>query len=269
MPVATTSRWAIDYVEVGQGPSVILLHSSVSGSRQWRSLMDNLGQQYRMVAINLFGYGKTTPWPEHRSQTLADQCELVQPFIDQTEDGVAVVGHSFGGAVAMKAALANPQRVTRLVLLEPNPFRLLDLAGRSDAFAEARALGNFVKRHGATGDWETVAAHFADYWNGDGTWSAMSPERRAAFTVSIRPNFHEWDGVLSEDELLHEWPKLKAKTLVVSAADTKQPMAEIVRLLEQGAPHWRFAKLSEGGHMFPLTRPDLVNPLIADFLRLR
>jgi len=51
-----------DFIEVGQGPTVILLHSSVAGARQWRSLMDVLADRYRVIAINLIGYGKTPAW---------------------------------------------------------------------------------------------------------------------------------------------------------------------------------------------------------------
>ncbi len=269
MPILTTPAWVIDYIEAGQGPTVILLHSSVSGNRQWRALIAAMSGRYRLIAINLFGYGQTSPWPGDRPQTLANQSELVQPFIDQVRDSAAVIGHSFGGAVAMRAVLDNPGKVTRLVLLEPNPFRLLAHAGRGDAFAEIHRLRDFIKHHGAAGDWEVVAARFSDYWNGEGSWAAMAPERRAAFTASMRPNFHEWDAVLGDTTSIHEWTCTEAETLVVSARDTKRPMVEIVDLLRAAAPRWHFAELPEGGHMFPLTRPDLANPVIMGFLEAR
>jgi len=231
--------------------------------------MTALSGRYRVIAINLFGYGQTSPWPGDRPQSLADQRELVQPFIDQAQDGAAVVGHSFGGAVAMRVALDNPRKVTRLVLLEPNPFRLLAQAGRGAAFAEVNQLRDFVKHHGAAGDWEVVAARFSDYWNGEGSWAATAPERRAAFTLAMRPNFHEWDAVLGDDTAVERWAMLTAETMVMSARDTKRPIAEIAEVLREAALHWRFEEVAEGGHMFPLTRPDLANPVIMEFLNTR
>ena len=54
----------VDYLEAGSsGPVVMLVHSSVSGARQWRRLMGDLKDQFRVRAVNLFGYGKTPPWP--------------------------------------------------------------------------------------------------------------------------------------------------------------------------------------------------------------
>ena len=51
----------VDYLEAGSsGPVVMLVHSSVSGARQWRRLMGDLRDQFRVRAVNLFGYGKTS-----------------------------------------------------------------------------------------------------------------------------------------------------------------------------------------------------------------
>jgi pimeloyl-ACP methyl ester carboxylesterase len=51
----------------------MLIHSSVSGARQWRRLMDDLKDRYRVRAVNLYGYGKTPPWPPETPQSLDDQ----------------------------------------------------------------------------------------------------------------------------------------------------------------------------------------------------
>jgi pimeloyl-ACP methyl ester carboxylesterase len=59
---------------------------------------------------------------------------------------LALVGHSFGGAVAMKAALRLGPDLAGLVLLDPNPFYLLAMYGRDAAYAEAAALRDHVKR---------------------------------------------------------------------------------------------------------------------------
>jgi pimeloyl-ACP methyl ester carboxylesterase len=178
MPVMKTRSWTIDYIEAGSGPCVILLHSSVAGNRQWRSTVQALQSQYHVVAINFFGYGQSSPWSGGREQTLDDQGELVQPFIDQADGDVALVGHSFGGAVAMTVASQRPDKVSRVILLEPIPFCLLNEEGRMDAYTEIIRLRDTVKRCGGSGAWEQAAAGFADYWNGEGTWTGMSCSSR-------------------------------------------------------------------------------------------
>ena len=68
-----------DFLEAGNtGPFVMLVHSSVSGARQWRRLMDDLKGSFLLRAVNLFGYGKTPAWPNRATQSLDDQAMLVE-----------------------------------------------------------------------------------------------------------------------------------------------------------------------------------------------
>jgi hypothetical protein len=69
-------------------------------------------------------------------------------------------------------------RVGNLILLEPNPFYLLRQDGRTQAYLESRGLRDHVKCFCSLGDWLKVAERFANYFIGDGSWSAMPEKRR-------------------------------------------------------------------------------------------
>ena len=259
---------AVDFLQAGAGPAVVLVHSSVSGARQWRRLMDDLKGDFHVRAVNLLGYGKTPPWMNARSQTLDDQARVVEAAIPHGADDVCLVGHSFGGSVAMKAAARLGARVRKLVLFETNPFYLLQQNGRVAAYAEAVALRDLVKECAARNDWEAAAARFADYWGGAGTWAATPDDRRAAFMLALRPNYFEWDAVMNETTSAADWAHtLPRATLLISDPKTVLPIRDIEALLRHAAPHWYHQHIAGGGHMAPLTAPQLVNPLIVTFLR--
>lgn len=266
MPVLSKGSLKIDHTDDGHGQPVVLIHSSVSANRQWRALTEALKDRYRVLAINLFGYGETTPWPGSSSQSLYAQARLVLALCEELGSPVHLVGHSFGGSVALKAARLLGPRVGSLILLEPNPFYLLKQNGRTEAFLESRSLRDHVKCFGSLGDWPRVAERFADYWVGDGSWSTMPEKRRASFADSLPPNFYEWDAVMEEETTVEEWKGLSAKTLVVSDAATRLPIREIVDIFAKACPHWTFHTIPEGGHMAPLTRPELINPVVREFL---
>ncbi len=266
MPVLSRGSLRIDHTDDGQGQPVILIHSSVSANRQWRALIEAIKDRYQVLAINLFGYGETTAWPGTSPQSLYAQAQLVLALCEEIGSPVHLVGHSFGGSVALKAAALLGPRVGNLILLEPNPFYLLKQSGRTRAFLESRELRDHVKCFGSWGDWTRVAERFADYWLGDGSWSAMPEKQRAVFVTSLPPNFHEWDAVMDEETTIEECKALPARTLVVSDRATRLPIREIVDILVQACPHWSFRFIAEGGHMAPLTRPELVNPIIREFL---
>lgn len=256
----------IDVLEAGHGPLVVLVHSSVAGARQWRKLMERLASRYHVIAVNLFGYGRTPAWTADRPQTLADQAALVEAVVPTGAHDIALVGHSFGGSVAMRVAADLGGRASTLVLLEPNPFSILRAYGRDAAFAEATRLRDIVRMYGAKGEWAAAAEKFADYWGGAGTWAATGPERRTAFAEGLKPNFHEWDAIMNDTTSLQDWVEcLPQSTLVIHDANTARPIREIVALMSVATP-WQVTAIPHGGHMAPLTHPDLVNPLVADFL---
>jgi pimeloyl-ACP methyl ester carboxylesterase len=111
-----------DFLEAGSGPVVMLVHSSVSGARMWRRLMDDLKDDFYVRAVNLYGYGPTPPWSGDAPQTLDDQARLVETALPTNADHVSLVGHSFGGSVAMKLAARLSGRITKLVLLRDEPI---------------------------------------------------------------------------------------------------------------------------------------------------
>jgi pimeloyl-ACP methyl ester carboxylesterase len=258
-----------DFIHAGSGPVVMLIHSSVSGARMWRRLMDDLKGDFHVRAVNLYGYGSTPRWPSDTPQSLDDQARLVETALPTNADTVCLVGHSFGGSVAMKLAARLDGRVTKVVLLETNPFYLLKQSGRADAFAEAMDLCNCVKKFGALGEWATAAEKFADYWGGAASWQNMSAERRNTFVEALKPNYFEWDAVMDETTPVEQWARLLPRsTLLVSDPNTVLPIREITAILRRSCPMWTYKEIAGGGHMAPLTRPDLVNPLVKAFLRM-
>jgi pimeloyl-ACP methyl ester carboxylesterase len=243
--------------------AVILIHSSASGYRQWRQLTESLQDRYRIIAVNLFGYGKTSPWSLTRPLTAADQAKLVAAVAALAQEPVILVGHSLGGAVALEAAAMLADRVRLVIAFEPILFGHLQAHGPASVYDEIAHIARRYGELGRKGDWNAAGEWFVDYWAGDGTWVAMPNERRQNTMAMLPAVVHEWELATSGLRPLEGWRAIAAPVHLIHAANTRAPTRAIVELLAQTYPNWQVHEVACGGHMAPLARPDLVNPLIA------
>ena len=104
-------------VDVGEGPVVVALHGFLHASTTWRDHLTGWARGWRVIAPDLLGSGWTQRGPgDHSIHGLADHVRAVLDAL-RVEDVHLVVGHSLGGGVALRWALAEPERVRRLLLV--------------------------------------------------------------------------------------------------------------------------------------------------------
>src|SRR5262250_2626520 len=104
MSTLQISGQRIEYLEVGSGEPVVLLHSSGSSAAQWRGLAERLSGRYRVIAPDLYGYGGTAHWPGRAPFHLECEAEIVFALLGRVTERAHIVGHSYGGAVALHVA---------------------------------------------------------------------------------------------------------------------------------------------------------------------
>jgi len=108
----------IYYVEKGQGEPILLLHGFALSTEAWKNQIQEFSKNYRVIAIDLPGFGYSD-----RSMSInysrRSQAEFVNRFMEATRiTRAVVVGHSMGGGIAAQLALAHPEKVGKLVLVD-------------------------------------------------------------------------------------------------------------------------------------------------------
>jgi pimeloyl-ACP methyl ester carboxylesterase len=249
--------------EAGSGPAVVCLHCSASTSGQWRPLMEALADRFHVIAADLFGCGKSPAWPEERPMWIDDQIALLAPVFERAGERFHLFGHSYGGAIALKAALRFQPRVLSLVLYEPVLFSvLLNDAPHSAAAREITALRADAMHLGP----QETAQRFIDYWMGAGSWAALPEPRRAALAAAVRVVKHEWHSAFNEPTPLEAFQALDVPALLVTGTRSTAAAAAVAKLLGAALPRVRVEAIEGAGHMAPVTEPQRVNPLIERFL---
>jgi pimeloyl-ACP methyl ester carboxylesterase len=257
------------YREVGSGPAVVCLHCSASTSGQWRPLMERLSareplsERFHVIAADLYGCGKSPAWPDERPMWIDDQIALLGAVFERAGERFHLVGHSYGGAIALKAALALKPRLASLVLYEPVLFALLLRdAPESAAAREIMAVRDDTMRLGD----DEGAQRFIDYWMGEGAWTATPESRRAALVSAVRAMRPEWNSAFSEPTPLEALRAIDVPTLLLTGTASTAAARAVARLVAGVLPRVRVQEIEGAGHMAPVTHPQRVNPLIEQWL---
>lgn len=253
--------------EAGSGPAVVCTHANASSSTQWRALMELLSPRRRVIAPDLYGSGKSPDWPSANEISLADELEFIAPVLQQAGDRYALVGHSYGGAVALLAALQDPGRVHALALYEPTLFALVD--AQSPPPNGADGIRNAVQAAAGAlnaSDTDGAAMHFIDFWMGSDSWEATAPAKKPAIAQSVT-NVRRWAHALfTEPTPLKRFAQLQMPVLYMLGSQSPQSAHAVARTLIPVLPNVRVVEFPGLGHMGPVTHPDVVNAEIDRFL---
>lgn len=253
--------------EAGEGSGVVCLHSNASSSGQWRGLMDLLAPKFRVLAADSYGAGKSPPWPTDRTTTLRDEAALLEPVFARAGEPFAFVAHSYGAAVALVAALAQPRRVRAMALYEPTLFAVVDAESPppNDAEGICAAVARAVAALDA-GDADAAAGYFIDYWMGAGSWARTPEPRKAPIVASIR-NIRGWSRcLLREPTPASAFAALDMPVLYMVGKESPASSRAVARILTRVLPRVEVVEFDGLGHMAPVTNPDVVNAAISRFL---
>jgi pimeloyl-ACP methyl ester carboxylesterase len=252
---------ADDCLDSGAGRlTVVLLHSSMSSKAQWRGLVDTMRCACRVIAPDLLGYG-AAPLPadgagfglDTEVQRLLALLQLRVP-----QGPLHLVGHSYGGAVALRLALALGARVQGLTLYEPTAFHAVP-APHLRQLDEVRAVAAALRAAGDGVRGAPAVARFIDFWNEPGSYAALPPARQAAFVAlapKVRLDFQAlFDPRLSGDD----YRRLAVPVHLVGGRHSPGCARAVLAALSAVLPDSELVTLS-AGHMGPVTHPAVVNP---------
>jgi pimeloyl-ACP methyl ester carboxylesterase len=243
---------------------VLLLHSGGLSSRQWDRLASHLSPSFRVLAPDFLGYGRSRTWPRDAPFGLDDDASVIEALLDGLGEPAHLVGHSYGGLVALRIALR--REVRSLALYEPVAFGVLHDGEDPDALADLATTEPLWHDPEQGGD-EAWLRSFVDYWRGaPGSWDALPQSFRRGYLEVGRKVYQEAHAVWSDRTPLAAYAALAAPTLILSGA--RSPLAErrVCARLAAAMPHAALLELPDAGHMGPLTDATVVSSSIAAHL---
>jgi 3-oxoadipate enol-lactonase len=248
------------YQVAGEGPAVVLIHGFSLDMRMWDPQAGPLAARFRVVRYDCRGFGASGPLDPAVAYAHVD--DLVALLDHLGIEAAALVGLSFGGQLAVEAALAVPARVRRLAVLSP----VLDgVPWDPESWAALKAVAGQVDAHGVLAGREAWLGH---------PLFATARERPAtagplAAMVASYPGQH-W---LGQDPHRRPGPQafdaledVTVPTLVLSGQRDVPGFREMSAVLAARIPAAEQQVVPGAGHMINMEQPEIVNDLLTRFL---
>jgi 3-oxoadipate enol-lactonase len=250
--------------ETGSGTPIVFVHAGIADARMWDPQWRSFANGYRLVRLDLAGFGQTPiralPWTHARDVlALLEELELRE---------VVLVGCSMGGRVCLELAVARPELVRALVLVDSG----LPGGDPPDAIrAYAEAEDEAVSR----GDLDAaVEANLRMWVDGPGRLpedvdpavrGAVGEMTRRALELQV-PSWDSLDEELLVPDVAERLSEMRAPTLVVVGDEDVEHMQEIARRLAAGIPDARLVTIADAAHFPSLEQPDAFDEALRGFL---
>ncbi|GLY37481.1 alpha/beta hydrolase [Amycolatopsis sp. NBRC 101858] len=268
---------AFGYDEAGEGPAVVLLHAAIGDRRMWDAQFASLAATHRVIRYDRRGFGETADGPGE----YAHYEDLLALLDARGIERAALVGASMGGACALDAALAAPERITRLALLGsgltghawPDHMQR-DIARLTAEVLPEGRLARYAAREIDVDEADVRAMAEANI-----RYLVAGPERDvsvlpAGMLALVREMCeqvyrHDWTAPQWTERIpdtRHRLGEITAPALVVIGTADAPGLVELSHHLARELPNAGLAELPDTGHLPSMERPDDVTELLRKVL---
>jgi pimeloyl-ACP methyl ester carboxylesterase len=252
----------IDYDEVGSGPTVVLVPGSCSTGAAWRPIISHWTNRFHCVTTSLLGYGATAERRTAATANILQEIEVVESVIRRAGHPVHLVGHSFGGLVALAVALGRPDLLRSLTILEAPAPEILRRCGEDDHYQSFRQMSRAYVEAFQAGQSDAIA-EMIDFYGGTGTFAAW-PQRVRDYAIATTPaNLMDWSCAYGFDLTPALLARVAVPSLVAYGEASHPAPKRANELLGRCIPGGRTAAIPGAAHFMIATHAGEVARLVA------
>jgi len=258
------ARALLHCTEAGSGPPVLLLHGLFDSQNTWSAILPIIARQMRAYAVDLPGFGQT-PLPADWGASLSGMMDAVMKCLDQQHiSQTSLVGSSMGGSLALGIAGRYPERVSKIVLLNPYGLPILPTAAKAARGFLAYCMNDTILKQCAR------AIYARSLYRADLISEALIERIVAPFrTLKRRKDVVRFLQGISIEEIMEmdaRLPQIVQPTLLIWGKEDRWLSAAHGLRLADRLPHSQILQLADCGHLPQMDRPQAVAAALLPFL---
>lgn len=252
----------IDYAETGSGPTVVLVPGSCSTGAAWRPMMAQWGERFRYVTTSLLGYGGTAERRTAADASIDHEIDALDAVVRRAGGPVHLVGHSYGGMVALATALRKRVAIASLTLIETPAAMLLHERGEDAHYASFRRMTDTYFAAFERGD-PTAVAEMIDFYGGAGTFASWPARLRDYAIETTHVNILDWASAFGNPLSPSILAAIDVPTLVLWGASSPAAVQRANELLADCIKGASRMTVAGAAHFMIATHVAEIAPVIA------
>ena len=264
MKKLTHKNLNIAYRDLGIGDPIIFAHCSSGSHLIWMPLAEQLASQFQLFLPDLIGYGQSDSWPNSTPYDAEADAEIILALLQKAGRPAHVIAHSYGAAMALRAAIIDPALIRSLHLIEPVAFSLLEKFGHEKEWEEISAIGSKVIHYCEHNQKEKASEIFINYWSGRFAWKITGDAQKKEIINSIDKVAKEFSILTSNNLTKEDYQNLYIETHLFYGDKTQESTSKVTHSLFDLLPNATLTAIPGAGHMSPLSHRSIVNKLLID-----
>ena len=252
----------IDYDELGDGPTVVLVPGSCSTGAAWRSAISQWENGFRCVTTSLLGYGGTAERRAAFDTDIAHEAEILETVVRRASCPVHLVGHSFGGLVALAVALRNRVPLLSLTIIEAPAAELLRYMGEHQHYRAFRAMTYAYLTAFHAGESAAIET-MIDFYGGAGAFAALPQRVRSYAVATTAVNILDWASAYGFRLTPASLARIAVPTLVMRGGASHPAVQRANELLAQCMTKASLVTIAGAAHFMITTHAEEVAWAIA------
>ncbi len=183
-----------NYFEVtGRGAPIVFIHGSYATTSTWKKMVEQLKANHLCISIKLPGHCGTPDPEDFSNPTIETELQIIEQVVSRlTDEPVHLVGHSFGGVIALAQALKGSLSISQLTLFEPVSVWVLDRVQDEKMIVNVQEF--LTKYRQAVSNKESFASgQVIDFWGGKGAFDTLPVFIKDSMEPLVKNNIRHWN----------------------------------------------------------------------------